>query len=78
MDAFLDHDFESLLELVSSHETLHVFIYHVARLWGACITGSISHLKVQLHAVISCWGLAFLFLSLLVLKVVMYSIWRKP
>ena len=76
--AFFDHDFDSLFKLFPSRETLHVLIEHVARLWGAGITGSILHSKVQLPAVISRWGLASLVLSLLVGKVVTYLLWHKP
>ena len=78
VNAFFDHDFDSLIKLVPSHETLQVLIDHVARLWGAGITGSISHSKVRLPALISRWGLASLFLSVLVVKFVTYLRWRKP
>ena len=77
VNALLDHELDSLLELFPYRDPLHVFIDHVARLWGAGITGSISHSKVRLPAVISCWGLAYLILSLLVGKVGTYSRWRK-
>ena len=76
VNAFLDHDFDSLLELVPSREPLHVLIDHVARLWVTGITGYISHSKVQLPAVISRWGLTALVFSLLVGKVVTYSRWH--
>ena len=78
VNALLDHDLDSLLELVPYCEPLHVLIDRVARLWGAGITGSILHSKVRLPAVISCWGLAYLILSLLVGKVGTYSRWLKP
>ena len=78
VNAFLNHDFDNIIELVPSHEPLHILIEHVVCLWGAGITGPFSHSKVQLPAVISRWGLASLVLSLLVGKVVTYSFWSNP
>ena len=66
--AFFYHDLDGLLELVPARETLHVLNDHVARLWAG-ITRSRLHSKLQLHEVISRWGLASLILSLLVGRV---------
>ena len=71
-NAFLDHDLDGILDLFPSREPLHVLIDHLARLWGAGITGSSSQTNVRLPAVISLLGLVYLIFFLLVGKVVTY------